>query len=387
MNNAGPKRVMLVFGTRPEAIKMAPVVQALAAVPQWFEPVVVVTGQHREMLDQVLSIFRLAPQYDLDIMLPGQTLSDVMIRGLERLDPVLERERPDMVLVHGDAHSCLVGALAAYYHQIPIGHVEAGLRTGDKYHPFPEEANRRLTDTLSDLCFAPTTWARDNLLRENTPVERILVTGNTVIDALLTVVRPGYAYHVTLPPVLFDPGRRLVLVELHRRENFGRAMEEAFAALGEVARTHPDVEMVVSVHPNPNVKEPARRWLSGQARVHLYEPFLYDDWANLMSRAYLLITDSGGLQEEAPAVGTPVLVYRDVTERPEAVAAGTVRLVGTGGEKLWQAAHEFLQDKIMHDDMAHRANPYGDGRASARIVQGLAHYFGFTHAPPEEFLV
>lgn len=385
MKPQAPKRVMLVFGTRPEAIKMAPVAKVLAARPEWFEPVVVVTGQHRDMLDQVLATFQLSPQYDLDIMLPGQSLSDVLIRGLERLEPVLARERPDMVLVHGDAHSCLVGALAAYYQQIPIGHVEAGLRTNDKYHPFPEEANRRLTDALSDLCFAPTSWARDNLLRENTPAEHILVTGNTVIDALLSMVKPDYQFADPLPPELFAPGRRLVLVELHRRENFGPAITEAFTALAEVAKCYPDLEMLVSVHPNPHVKEPAQRILMGQPRVHLHEPFLYEEWANLMARAYLLITDSGGLQEEAPAVGTPVLVYRDVTERPEAVEAGTVRLVGTSGEKLLRALHEFLQDPRQHDEMAHRANPYGDGRAAVRIADGLGYYFGLTAIPPEEF--
>lgn len=373
---------MTVFGTRPEAVKMAPVIARLRASED-FAPIVVVTGQHREMLDQVLRLFGIIPDRDLDIMLPEQSLFDITSRILVRLDPVLREYTPAMVLVQGDASSTFLGALASFYHRIPIGHVEAGLRTQDKYRPFPEEINRRLTSSLADLHFAPTRRARDNLLHEGVPAERVLVTGNTVIDALLDVVaRPD----VPLPPNLPSlDGRRLLLVTTHRRENWGDPMRQIYLALLDLLNRFPDVSVVLSVHPNPAVRRVALEILAGHARAHLIEPPDYGPFVRLMSKAYLILTDSGGVQEEAPSLGTPVLVLREVTERPEGVDAGTVEIVGVSRDRIAERAGHLLSDPAARARMAHTRNPYGDGRAAARIVDAMRHWFERAPAPPEEF--
>ncbi|MDQ7859719.1 MAG: UDP-N-acetylglucosamine 2-epimerase (non-hydrolyzing) [Armatimonadota bacterium] len=373
---------MTVFGTRPEAVKMAPVVARLRESAE-FRPLVVVTAQHREMLDQVLRLFDITPDRDLDIMLPEQSLFDIATRALAGLDPVLRELRPAMVLVQGDAASTMLGALAAFYHRIPVGHVEAGLRTHDKYQPYPEEMNRRLTSVLADLHFAPTPWARDNLLREGTPPERVVVTGNTVIDALLDVARrPDVAPPPGLPPL---DGRRMLLVTTHRRENWGEPLRQVYLALLDLLERFPDVVVVFSVHPNPAVRRVADDILGGHPRAHLIAPPDYGPFVRLMARAYLILTDSGGLQEEAPALGTPVLVLREVTERPEGVAAGTVELVGTSRARITERAARLLADAAARDAMAAVRNPYGDGQAGRRIVGALRRWFGFAAAPPDEF--
>ena len=374
--------VMAVFGTRPEAVKMAPVVARLRESAE-FRPIVVVTAQHREMLDQVLRLFDITPDRDLDIMRPEQSLFDIATRALAGLDPVLRELRPAMVLVQGDAASTMLGALAAFYHRIPVGHVEAGLRTHDKYQPYPEEMNRRLTSVLADLHFAPTPWARDNLLREGTPRERVVVTGNTVIDALREVAgRPGVDLPPGLPPL---DGRRMLLVTTHRRVNWGEPLRQVYLALLDLLERFPDVVVVFSVHPNPAVRRVADDILGGHPRAHLIAPPDYGPFVRLMARAYLILTDSGGLQEEAPALGTPVLVLREVTERPEGVAAGTVELVGTSRARIAERAARLLADPAARDAMAAVRSPYGDGQAAGRIVGALRQWFGLAAAPPDEF--
>lgn len=375
-------RVMAVFGTRPEAIKMAPVVMELSRDSR-FAVEVAVTAQHREMLDQVLEHFGIVPDYDLDIMLPGQTLTQTTVRGLTRLEKVLRRSRPDLVLVHGDTVTTMVGALAAFYQQIPVGHVEAGLRTRHKYAPFPEEMCRHLTAVLADLHFAPTARSRQNLLEEGVPPGSIYVTGNTVIDALLWTVRPDYRFRQARLAGLDFAGQRVIAVDVHRRENFGAPMRSIFGGLRRLAEERRDVLLVVSVHRNPQVVSVANEFLHGVPRVELLEPLDYPDWANLMSRCYMVITDSGGLQEEAPALGKPVLVLREVTERPEALEAGTVKLVGTDGEALFREAVRLLDDPDAYRQMATAKNPYGDGRAAWRIVCALRHNFLGEDPPPE----
>lgn len=333
MGRSIPVRVMSVFGTRPEAIKMAPVVAELRETPG-IRSLVLVTAQHREMLDQVLDHFRIRPDHDLNIMQAGQSLTDITTRALEGAFEVFGRAQPDLVLVHGDTTTTFAAALAAFYRRIPVGHVEAGLRTRNKYSPFPEEINRHLTGVLADLHFAPTEVARANLLDEGVPADRIWVTGNTAIDALLRTVREDYRFGAESLKRLDLRGRRMLLVEAHRRENWGEPMERICRALAEIVRRSPDVELVYSVHPNPRVADVVRRHLGGRERVHLLDPLPYPEWANLMARAYLIITDSGGLQEEAPSLGKPVVLLRDTTERPEAVAAGTVRQVGTDFDRI-----------------------------------------------------
>jgi UDP-N-acetylglucosamine 2-epimerase (non-hydrolysing) len=373
---------MAVFGTRPEAVKMAPVVARLRESPE-FEPVVVVTAQHREMLDQVLRLFDIAPHRDLDIMLPEQSLFDIATRALVRLDPVLTELQPAMVLVQGDASSTMLGALAAFYHRVPVGHVEAGLRTWDKYQPFPEEINRRLTTVLADLHFPPTAQARDNLLREGVPRERVVVTGNTVIDALLDVVRRP---EIALPPGLpVLDGRRVLLVTTHRRENWGEPMRRIYLALLDLLKRFPDVLVVFSVHRNPAVRRIAEEILAGHPRAQLIEPPDYGPWVRLMSKAYLILTDSGGLQEEAPSLGTPVLVLREVTERPEGLVAGAVELVGTSRERIVERAGRLLRDADARAAMAPVQNPYGDGHAARRIVASLRRWFDMSREPVDEF--
>ncbi|QGP91768.1 UDP-N-acetylglucosamine 2-epimerase [Neomoorella glycerini] len=380
-----PLKVLTVFGTRPEAIKMAPVVKELNRYPEEFSCQVAVTAQHREMLDQVLHLFQIQPDYDLDIMQPRQTLEEVTTRALNGLAGVLKTSRPDLVLVHGDTTTTFVAALAAFYQQIAVGHVEAGLRTGDRYAPFPEEMNRRLAGVLADVHFAPTATARDNLLREGVPAEHIYVTGNTVIDALKATVRPGYCFSDPRLQELDLQRWRVILVTAHRRENWGEPMKEIFTALRDLVKRYGDIVVVFPVHYNPRVRELAGEILGNRERIYLIDPLDYEPFVNLMARSYLVLTDSGGLQEEAPALGKPVLVLREVTERPEAVAAGTVRLVGTGYQEVLAAAGELLEDREIYLRMAHAVNPYGDGQASRRIRGALRHYFGLTIARPQEF--
>ncbi|GAB6933642.1 non-hydrolyzing UDP-N-acetylglucosamine 2-epimerase [Calditerricola satsumensis] len=375
-------RVMTVFGTRPEAIKMAPLVQALRRVPDEIEPIVCVTAQHREMLDQVLEIFAIEPDYDLNVMQPRQSLVNITTRVLAGMDGVLADARPDIVLVHGDTTTTFVAALAAFYRQIKVGHVEAGLRTWNKYAPFPEELNRQLTGVLADLHFAPTAWAAENLRRENKPEATIFVTGNTVIDALHTTVRENWHH----PVMARLGGRDLVLVTAHRRENLGEPMRRMFRAIRRLVDAHPEIAVVYPVHLNPAVREAAQAVLAGHPRIHLIEPLDVLDFHNLLARARLVLTDSGGVQEEAPAFGVPVLVMRETTERPEGVEAGTLKLVGTDEERIFQTAHHLLTDAAAYAAMAKAANPFGDGRASERIVAAILYAFGRRSTPPAPFV-
>ncbi|MDI3522800.1 MAG: hypothetical protein PWP43_982 [Bacillota bacterium] len=378
-----PVKILSVFGTRPEAIKMAPVVKTLAAAPR-FCARVVVTAQHREMLDQVLNLFGIQADYDLNVMQEAQSLSQITTRVLTRLEEVLVAEEPDMILVHGDTTTTFAAALAAFYHQVAVGHVEAGLRTHEKYFPFPEELNRRLTGALADLHFAPTAAARANLLAEGVKPEQIQVTGNTAIDALLLTVKPVYRFSVPLLNALDHERNRIIVVEAHRRENLGRPLEEICRAVAALVERHSDLQVVFPVHLNPKVREPVYRLLGGHERIHLLDPLGYGDFANLLARSYLILSDSGGIQEEAPALGRPVLVLRSVTERPEAVAAGTVQVVGTEAPDIVAAAERLLTDRGAYERMARAANPYGDGRAAWRIRTGLEHWFGLRPEPPEE---
>lgn len=373
------QKILITFGTRPEAIKMAPVVEELQRCAA-FDVKVCVTAQHRRMLDQVLELFGIVPDFDLDLMKPGQDLTDITANVLFGMRGVLRGWRPDWVLVHGDTTTTFAAALAAFYEKVPVGHVEAGLRTGNIYAPWPEEMNRRLAGAITSLHFAPTERAKQNLVREGVPVERIHVTGNTVIDALLEVVeklRSGNAgemicanmaeQYPTLRPLFADARSRLILVTGHRRENFGAGFERICRALAALA-DRDDVQVVYPVHLNPNVQEPVRRILAGHPRVHLIEPLDYLPFVAMMDRAYLIITDSGGVQEEAPSLGKPVLVMRDTTERPEAMDAGTVKLVGTDDERIIAEASRLLDDPVEYERMGLAHNPYGDGRAARRIA-------------------
>lgn len=365
-----PLKILSIFGTRPEAIKMAPVVRALRQQPDRFTSVVCVTAQHRQMLDQVLSLFAIQPDYDLNLMQANQTLAQITASALTQLDHVIARERPDWVLVQGDTTTALVGALAAFYQRVKVGHIEAGLRTWDKQQPFPEEINRQLADAISDLHFAPTETARAHLLREGRAPHSIIVTGNTVIDALLEVAAQPYDWASgELASVPRD--KRLILVTAHRRENFGAPLEEICAALGELAVRFPDVQLVYPVHLNPNVQGVVRRTLSALPNVTLLPPLEYLPLVQLLKQATLVLTDSGGLQEEAPSLGKPVLVLRAVTERPEGVTAGTVKLVGTSREAIVQETARLLTDTVAYEAMARASNPYGDGQASQRILASL----------------
>lgn len=377
-------KVLVVFGTRPEAIKMAPLVRLLQKDGQ-LECRVAVTAQHREMLDQVLRLFDIVPDYDLNIMRAGQTLFDITGRALAGLQGVLEAERPDLVLVHGDTTTTFVAALAAYYLQLPVGHVEAGLRTGNRYSPFPEEMNRRLAGALAELHFAPTARARANLLREGVDPAQIFVTGNTVIDALLATVRRDYRFGDPLLDNMDFERHRVILMTTHRRENLGDPMREIYLALREVLERHPDVRVIFPVHKNPAVRRVVHEVLGETDRVHLVEPMDYEPFVNLMARCYLVLTDSGGMQEEAPSLGKPVLVLRDTTERPEAVEAGTVRLVGTSRGAVREETGRLLTDRDHYRAMAEAVNPYGDGRAAARIVQAIKYAFKLDGHRPREF--
>ncbi|WP_206811410.1 non-hydrolyzing UDP-N-acetylglucosamine 2-epimerase [Paradesulfitobacterium ferrireducens] len=366
---------MVVFGTRPEAIKMAPVVQALKSKAS-IRCIVAVTAQHREMLDQVLHLFKITPDYDLDLMQPGQTLTSITTGALAGLGGVFARERPDLVLVHGDTTTTFVAALAAFYERIPVGHVEAGLRTHNKYSPYPEEMNRKLTGAVADFHFAPTATARANLLREGIVPESIHVTGNTVIDALLATVAPNYRFSdPNLEQILAsEKDRRMIMVTTHRRENLGEPMRQIYLALESILAEFPDTFIIFPVHKNPAVREVVQEVLGAHPRVHLIEPLDYQPFVNLMARSYLILTDSGGIQEEAPSLGKPVLVVRDTTERPEAVEAGTVSLVGTSYEGVRAELYRLLSDKKAYDEMAMAINPYGDGKAAIRIAEIIEAY-------------
>lgn len=360
-------KVMTVFGTRPEAVKMAPLVKALQQNTEQIDTVVTVTAQHREMLDQVLETFKIVPDYDLNIMKERQTLLDVATRGLEGLDQIMKEAKPDVVLVHGDTATTFVASLAAFYNQVAIGHVEAGLRTWNKYSPYPEEMNRQLTGVLADIHFAPTEQAKENLLRENKEPNSIIVTGNTAIDALATTVADDYTH-----PVLESIGNnRMILLTAHRRENLGEPMENMFRAIHRILEEHPDVQVVYPMHLNPAVRDTARAILESHERVHLIEPLEVFDFHNFASRSYMILTDSGGIQEEAPSLGKPVLVLRDTTERPEGIEAGTLKLAGIEEETIYDLTKELLTNSALYNQMAKASNPYGDGHASERIVEAL----------------
>ena len=375
------KKIMLVFGTRPEAIKMAPLVKAIEKDNE-LECVVAVTAQHREMLDQVLELFKIKPQYDLNLMKDNQTLSDITSGVLKGIEKVVLKEKPDMVLVHGDTSTTFAGALAAFYAQVPVGHVEAGLRSGDIYSPFPEEMNRRLTGVLSSVDFAPTMTAKSNLLREGVGEGKIFVTGNTVIDALLSIVDDNYQLESDLADFLAK-NKQTVLITAHRRENQGQPMVQIFQAVRRLHEELPEVGFVFPVHKNPRVRALAHEALDGLERVKMIEPLDYEPFANLMNQVDLIMTDSGGLQEEAPALGKPVLVLRENTERPEAVEAGTVALVGTDNEKIFTTAKTLLTDQKAYEAMEKAVNPYGDGKACQRIVQAIKYYFGEAEKPKD----
>lgn len=377
-------KVMTIFGTRPEAIKMAPLIKKLEDTPE-IEPIIVITAQHREMLDQVLDLFNIHPDYDLDIMKSGQSLTEITIRVLKGLEKVLLETEPDIVLVHGDTSTTFAASLAAYYQQIRVGHIEAGLRTNNKYSPFPEEMNRHLTGVLTDIHFAPTGKSKENLLNENIPADRIFITGNTVIDALLEIVDDNYIFQNEILKEIDFVNKKIILLTSHRRENIGKPMKDIFTAAFEVIRDNPETELIFPVHLNPEVRKLANYILGGKERIHLIEPMDYQPFANLMARSYLVMTDSGGIQEEAPGLGKPVVVLRDTTERPEAVEAGTVRLVGTDTRLIYETVLELIRDKEFYGMMANAVNPYGDGKAAERIVKRLLFEFEFSSDTGEEF--
>lgn len=364
-------KVMTVFGTRPEAIKMAPLVLKLQQDDR-FEEITVVSAQHREMLDQVLDIFKIKPDYDFNIMHKNQTLGDITSKVMLDMGKVIKKEKPDIVLVHGDTTTSFAAGLATFYEQTTLGHVEAGLRTWNKYSPFPEEMNRQMTDDLSDLYFAPTELSKANLIKENHNADNIFVTGNTAIDALQQTVQKDY-HHDVLDEI--KPGNRVILVTMHRRENQGEPMRRVFKVMKQVVDSHDDVEIIYPVHLSPKVQEVAKEVLGGDPRIHLIDPLDVVDFHNLAKRSYFIMTDSGGVQEEAPSLGKPVLVLRDTTERPEGVKAGTLRLVGTEEDKVRVEMLRLLEDSTAYEEMANAKNPYGDGHATDRIMDAIAYYF------------
>ncbi|MDK1725868.1 non-hydrolyzing UDP-N-acetylglucosamine 2-epimerase [Dellaglioa algida] len=375
-------KVMTVFGTRPEAIKMAPVILELKERSTEFDMVTVVTAQHRQMLDQVLEIFKITPDYDLNVMHANQTLSDTTRNVLQKLDDVIKKEQPDIILVHGDTTTTFAASISAFYNQVAIGHVEAGLRTWDKYSPFPEEMNRQLTDVLADIYFAPTSQSEANLLLENHTKNVIFVTGNTAIDALKQTVQKEYNHDVLTS---VNPENKMILLTMHRRENQGEPMRRVFEAIKEVVNDQPDVEVVYPVHLNPVVKDLADAILGNEARIHLIEPLDVVDFHNLAAKSYFIMTDSGGVQEEAPSLGKPVLVLRDNTERPEGVDAGTLKLVGTDPVKVKETMISLITDKREYERMANAKNPYGDGQAAKRILDAIAYQLGDSQQKPERF--
>ena len=377
-------RILSVFGTRPEAVKMCPLVKELSS-RQGIESLCCVTAQHRQMLDSVLQVFDLRPDWDLDIMTPRQTLSAITGKCLAGMDEALETLKPDMVLVHGDTSTTFAGALSAFYHRIPVGHVEAGLRTHDKYSPFPEEMNRLLVSGIADMHFCPTAGNRENLCREG-HTQNLFITGNTVIDALGTTVQKDYRFATEELNRLPYGEKKVLLVTCHRRENYGEPMRNIFLALRQIAEQHPEVELVYPVHLSPVVREAGDRDLRGAPRVHLIEPLPADEMHNLIARCYLVLTDSGGLQEEAPALGKPVLVLRRETERPEAVAAGTVKLAGVVQDDIVTMAERLICDRAAYEKMAHAVNPYGDGNACRRIADALEWRWGLRKERPEDYI-
>ena len=377
------RRIMSVFGTRPEAIKMAPLVRELAG-RAGLESLCCLTGQHRQMLDSVMEVFRLHADYDLNIMQKQQTLSSITTRTLKGMEAVLEEAKPDLILVHGDTSTTFAGALAAFYHKIPVGHVEAGLRTYDKYSPYPVEMNRTLVSDMAALHFAPTAANAENLRKEAVGGE-IFITGDAVIDAMKTTVRKDFRFSTELLNRLDFEGRRVIALTCHRRENYGKPMEDIFRAVRQIVESHPDVEVVYPVHLSPAVQECAQRELGGTARIHLIEPVDVEEMHNLIARCHLVMTDSGGLQEEAPAMGKPVLVLRRETERPEAVAAGTVKLAGVEYDQIVRLADELLEQPSAYERMARAVNPYGDGNACQRITDAIEWHFGLREARPAPF--
>ncbi|MBQ2445735.1 MAG: UDP-N-acetylglucosamine 2-epimerase (non-hydrolyzing) [Oscillospiraceae bacterium] len=376
-------KVMSVFGTRPEAIKMAPLVKELASRPH-FESLCCLTGQHREMLDSVMDIFRLKGDYDLNIMQKQQTLSSITTRAILGMETVLQEAQPDLILVHGDTSTTFAGALAAFYHKIPVGHVEAGLRTYDKYSPFPEEMNRTLVGDIAELHFSPTAANAENLTKEAIRGE-VFITGNTVIDAMKTTVRENYRFSTPILNELDFENRRVIVLTCHRRENYGKPMHDILSAVRKLVLAHPEVEVVYPVHLSPAVRQCAQEELGGIRRVHLIDPVDVEEMHNLMARCYFVMTDSGGLQEEAPAMGKPVLVLRKETERPEAVAAGTVKLAGVEHEDVLRLATELLENPEVYGQMAHAVNPYGDGEACGRIADAIEWYFRLREEKPVDF--
>lgn len=365
-------KIMTVFGTRPEAIKMAPLILAAQKRKKEFDVITTVTGQHKEMLDQVLNVFNIVPNYNLKIMHSNQTLTDITINILAKLDNVINKEKPDIILVHGDTTSTLAASIESFYHKVVVGHVEAGLRTWKKYSPFPEEMNRQLTDVLSDLYFAPTQLSKDNLLKENHDNKSIFITGNTAIDALKDTVNDDY-HHAVLDKV--KKGNKLILVTMHRRENLGKPMENVFNAIKDMVLSNSDIEVVYPVHLNPVVQNTANRILGQTERIHLIDPLDVIDFHNLIARSYFVMTDSGGVQEEAPSLGKPVLVLRDTTERPEGVKAGTLKIAGTEKEHVKKLMNDLLHDQVLYQKMSKASNPYGDGFASERILDDIKYHF------------
>jgi len=378
-------KVAIIFGTRPDAIKMVPLVKELKSNPN-IETIVCVTAQHRQMLDQVLNIFDVVPDYDLNIMQSRQTLEHITTRSLEGLSAVFEEIKPDVVLVHGDTTTCFAASLAAFYKKVKVGHVEAGLRTFDKYYPYPEEMNRRLTGVIADFHFCPTPSNKANLLREGVSEKTIYITGNTVIDALKTTVRKDYIFKNEVLKDFDFKNKRVLTVEAHRRENLGTPLENICQAVRTIANSFDDVEIIYPVHLNPAVRETVEKVLGNHAKIHLIDPIDVQDMHNLIDRSYMILTDSGGLQEEAPSLGKPVLVLRNETERPEAVKAGTVALAGTDKENIISLASKLLNNTEEYSKMSKAVNPYGDGNASQRIVQALLYEFGFTDVKPKDFL-
>jgi UDP-N-acetylglucosamine 2-epimerase (non-hydrolysing) len=380
------KKIAVIFGTRPDTIKMAPIIQEIKKNSKQFELLTIATAQHRQMLDQVLQVFDIKPDYDLNIMKPKQTLASITKNTIEELDNVFSKEKPDMVLVQGDTTTTFVGSLASFYRQIPVGHIEAGLRTNDKANPFPEEINRRLTSSITELHFAPTETAKKALLKENIDRKTVFVTGNTVIDALKVSVKKKYKFSIMKLNELVGQKKKIVLLTMHRRENWGAPMQGACDAVKRLAMAYPELNFVFPVHLNPIVRDVVFPTLGKIENVHLIEPLDYMDFVNLMAKSYLIITDSGGVQEEGPHFGIPILVLRKVTERPEAVKYGTVRLVGLDENKIYSTAKKLIDDKTYYNKIASAVNPYGDGLSAKRTVQIIKNYFGLSKAAVNEFI-
>lgn len=375
------KRIMLVFGTRPEAIKMAPVIKAIEE-DKVLTPIVVVTAQHRDMLDTVLSTFKIKPDYDLNIMKQNQSLSEITAHAMTKLEEIIKEEKPDLVLVHGDTTTTFSASLAAYYNKVPVGHVEAGLRTFNKYAPFPEEINRQLVGNIAELHFAPTQAAADNLLKENKRKDKVFITGNTAIDTLNLTINDAYK-----PEVLDTYGdKRFILLTVHRRENLGKPMIHIFKAINKIVETHPDVHVIFPVHKNPAIRALANEYFNGVENVHCIEPLDVVDFHNIANKAHVILTDSGGVQEEAPSLNRPVLVLREVTERPEGVKAGTLKVIGTDEKDVFNETSLLLEDTSLYKKMSHAKNPYGDGKASKRICEAIKFYFNLVSNKPQDFI-